>query len=172
MIRVGNTYIGTSDERTGNNFRHGDVFVELDTTQSYILIGGSWVMTGIDVGHNHDDRYYQKAETYTKDEVDAIVISGGTIDWVNVLNKPDTATRWADWTEVTNKPDIYTKTEADALLDAKQSSIIVYYGDSPPNGTNEGDTMYWVNSGGTIRFAVWGATTSGGALAWRTVTLT
>ena len=33
--------------------------------------------------------------------------SNTAVDWADVQNKPDTATRWADWTEITSKPAVF-----------------------------------------------------------------
>lgn len=61
--------------------------------------------------HNHDDRYYQKSEVYSKTEVNG----KGYLTDSDIANKADKATTLAGY----GITDAYTKTETDSQIDSK-----------------------------------------------------
>ena len=79
-----------------------------------------------------------------------VTIQAGTssIDWVNITNKPDTATRWPSFSEVTSKPDTIG---GYGITDAKIANGVITLGTNTITPLTSSDitdmaTKTWVNN--------------------------
>lgn len=153
MYRLnGNTFVGTDAERTGNNFKVGNYFVNQTTGEQYIkLLDGTWLLLQV-ASSGVPDPLTIGDLTVTNDANVNGTLTAGSLVGGGAAVTGLSATNIASGTLDGNSMTVKLKYHEDASL--------------PATGV-EGEVLVWFNLGSTWRIAVWFDNISN----WKTATL-